>query len=261
MNDFTEEKKKTPNQALERTPMLVTDRAGARSAPSTGVAHLWRSAHSKPRNRKHGNSISPNRNICFTSDYRDGRQEPHNESQKIKPCRWYEEETGRSYKLENKPNHQPENQTHAYDYHWLYKTDDLAEPGARANDHAWHVGCGAALGAKHGRGSALTFGKETMKLVDLDLTPIKDWDTFHDLFAATFGFPAYYGRNMDAWIDCMGDVAGEKNELIFLHLTGAKALKDRCPEIFEAINECSAFLNYRQRESDANPIISISYHV
>src|SRR4051812_26297227 len=36
---------------------------------------------------KHGNPISPNRNICFTSDYRDGRQEPHNESQKIKPCR------------------------------------------------------------------------------------------------------------------------------------------------------------------------------
>ena len=37
-----------------------------------------------------------------------------------------------------------------------------AEPCARANDHAWHVGCGAALGAKHGRGSALTFGKKSL---------------------------------------------------------------------------------------------------
>jgi len=32
--------KTEPNQALEPTPMLVTDRAYARSAPSTGVAHL-----------------------------------------------------------------------------------------------------------------------------------------------------------------------------------------------------------------------------
>jgi hypothetical protein len=29
-----------PNQALEPTPIAVTDRAGARSAPATGVAHL-----------------------------------------------------------------------------------------------------------------------------------------------------------------------------------------------------------------------------
>lgn len=33
-------KAKEANQALQPTPMLVTDRAGARSAPSTGVADL-----------------------------------------------------------------------------------------------------------------------------------------------------------------------------------------------------------------------------
>jgi hypothetical protein len=30
----------TPNKAPEPTPLLVTDRADARSAPSSGVAHL-----------------------------------------------------------------------------------------------------------------------------------------------------------------------------------------------------------------------------
>lgn len=100
-----------------------------------------------------------------------------------------------------------------------------------------------------------------MKRVDLDLAPIKDWNTFHDLFAATFHFPSYYGRNMDAWVDCMSDVADEDDDFIFLHLTGAKALKERCPEILLAINECAAFLNYRQHESGSNPIISVSYHV
>jgi hypothetical protein len=34
-----------------------------------------------------------------------------------------------------------------------------AEPVARANEHAWHVGCGAAFGAKHARGSSLTLGR------------------------------------------------------------------------------------------------------
>jgi hypothetical protein len=32
---------KEPNQAPEPTPLLVTDRADARSAPSKGVAHLY----------------------------------------------------------------------------------------------------------------------------------------------------------------------------------------------------------------------------
>jgi hypothetical protein len=40
MVEFFEHQKKEPNQALEPTPLLVTDRAGARSAPSKGVAHL-----------------------------------------------------------------------------------------------------------------------------------------------------------------------------------------------------------------------------
>ncbi len=35
---------------------------------------------------------------------------------------------------------------------------------------------------------------------------ITDWDTFHDAFAATLGFPGFYGRNMDAWIDCVTSV-------------------------------------------------------
>jgi len=32
---------------------------------------------------------------------------------------------------------------------------------------------------------------------------ITDWASFHDVFMHTLGFPDFYGRNMDAWIDCM----------------------------------------------------------
>jgi hypothetical protein len=28
-------------------------------------------------------------------------------------------------------------------------------------------------------------------------------EDFHDIFNEAFGFPAFYGRNMNAWIDCL----------------------------------------------------------
>ncbi len=38
--------------------------------------------------------------------------------------------------------------------------EEEAQPVVRANERAWHVGCGAAFGAKHARGSPVTFGKK-----------------------------------------------------------------------------------------------------
>ena len=35
------------------------------------------------------------------------------------------------------------------------------------------------------------------------MSQITDWETFHDTFAQALGFPGFYGRNMDAWIDCL----------------------------------------------------------
>jgi len=32
---------------------------------------------------------------------------------------------------------------------------------------------------------------------------IQYWPTFHDVFQRVMGFPSFYGRNMNAWIDCM----------------------------------------------------------
>jgi Barstar (barnase inhibitor) len=42
-----------------------------------------------------------------------------------------------------------------------------------------------------------------LTLIKLDASQISDWDTFHDVLARAFGFPEFYGRNMNAWIDCM----------------------------------------------------------
>ncbi|QJC51717.1 barnase inhibitor [Paenibacillus albicereus] len=46
-----------------------------------------------------------------------------------------------------------------------------------------------------------------MRELLLDGSKLHDWDDIHDWFAEQLGFPDYYGRNLDALWDCLGDYA------------------------------------------------------
>ena len=98
-----------------------------------------------------------------------------------------------------------------------------------------------------------------MKHVTIDLEEITDWDSFHDVFKRKLNFPDYYGRNLDAWIDCMGDV-GESGDVLHLRLEGMKELKARNFEIYEALHECAAFVNYQLTENGEEPVLAVSYY-
>ena len=75
--------------------------------------------------------------------------------------------------------------------------------------------------------------------------------------SSRFHFP-HTGRNMNAWIDCMEDFAiGEGG--LRLDLKGMMELKTRCPEIYEALNECAAFINYRSAESGGESFLALCY--
>lgn len=100
-----------------------------------------------------------------------------------------------------------------------------------------------------------------MKTIRIETDKITDWETFHDVFAEAFGFPDFYGRNMNAWIDCMSDVSTtgregmtsfriELGDKLVLDIPEAEAWKKRCPEVFEAFVECVAFANCRNLEAD-----------
>jgi RNAse (barnase) inhibitor barstar len=79
-----------------------------------------------------------------------------------------------------------------------------------------------------------------MILIRIDTRRINDWDSFHTEFAKAFGFPDYYGRNMNAWIDCMTylddpDVAdtivkAPPDGVVALQLDHASNFHDRRPE-------------------------------
>lgn len=100
-----------------------------------------------------------------------------------------------------------------------------------------------------------------MQLVTLDTRRIADWTTFHDVFAEIFGFPAFYGRNLNAWIDCMAwldDSSAEMTKIharaggvVVLQLEHVDDFAQRCPEQFEAIIDCAAFVNWRRLRPEA----------
>lgn len=54
---------------------------------------------------------------------------------------------------------------------------------------------------------------------ELLLDDIHDLEAFHDLAYRVFGFPSYYGRNLDAFWDCLTDLAGD----IDIHIRGFDA--------------------------------------
>lgn len=107
-------------------------------------------------------------------------------------------------------------------------------------------------------------------IVRLDCDRIIDWDSFHTVFAEVFGFPAFYGRNMNAWIDCMSwldepgsemtTVVAPSGGVVTLQLDGVDEFAKRCPEQFAAMNECAAFVNWRRTSRGESAVLALAYH-
>ncbi len=106
-----------------------------------------------------------------------------------------------------------------------------------------------------------------MPLVTIDGAQLCDWDSFHTAFAAAFGFPGFYGENMNAWIDCMTyldapdagmtSVHGSASDPVVLQLDNANAVPK---EILDALVECAAFVNWRRLEVGEPAILMLSFH-
>ena len=108
-----------------------------------------------------------------------------------------------------------------------------------------------------------------VSLAKIECQNIFDWPSFHSEFMRVFGFPDFYGKNMDAWIDCMSSLNAPEDRMTSIHceegkqitieLDGGSSLKERCPEIFNSINECCAFVNWRLIQSNGFPVLALAY--
>ncbi|WP_427926530.1 barstar family protein [Xanthomonas hortorum] len=105
-------------------------------------------------------------------------------------------------------------------------------------------------------------------MLRIDANDIIDAESFHSVFATQFGFPAFYGRNMNAWIDCLSCLddppagmtsvhvaPGQTLALVIDHAAGFKA---RCPELFTAFLECAGFVNWRCVEAGEAPLLAVA---
>ena len=93
-----------------------------------------------------------------------------------------------------------------------------------------------------------------MVSVEIELAKINDWESFHECFAIAMGFPKFYGKNMNAWEDCMLDisrpttqgmtrVAVPQGEDLVLILSDASEFLEQHMEIFTALLNSTANVN------------------
>ncbi len=106
-----------------------------------------------------------------------------------------------------------------------------------------------------------------MKIVSVDCNKISDWKEFHSMFKKAFGFPDFYGNNMNAWVDCMTclddefpTVQIEEGASLTLELKNVRPFKKRCPEIYEALIDSAAFVNWRRIDIGQKPILMLSFY-
>ncbi|MGN7981908.1 barstar family protein [Burkholderia sp. 22313] len=109
-----------------------------------------------------------------------------------------------------------------------------------------------------------------MTKVFVDTTEITDWPSFHRVFSQVFGFPAFYGNNMDALIDCLGYLDEPEAAMTSLHVRPGETLaiqlgavisfRRRCPDLFEALLDACAFVNWRRTREHEAALVALSYY-
>ncbi len=107
-------------------------------------------------------------------------------------------------------------------------------------------------------------------MVSIDCRKITDATTFHAVFAAAFGFPDFYGANMDAWVDCMSCVDDPEAQMTSVHcapgavmtvqLEHASDFRSRLPELFISLVDVMAFVNWRRNQTHEPSVLALSYN-
>lgn len=75
------------------------------------------------------------------------------------------------------------------------------------------------------------------RVVDIDVSAVTNSDALHELLASKLGFPHYYGRNWDAFDECISDA-----ELPLPHtvrVQGVENLRTRLPREAELLRKCA----------------------
>jgi hypothetical protein len=101
----------------------------------------------------------------------------------------------------------------------------------------------------------------------VDLSAVRSWSDLDELWAEALGFPNWYGRNRDAWLDIMSslDEIGmverpfEGRGPILIRVGGVEALADRHPEVLVELVALTAAANERYRHSESGRALALVF--
>jgi hypothetical protein len=105
-----------------------------------------------------------------------------------------------------------------------------------------------------------------MANVRLNGEKITSWGAFHSESQDAFGFPDFYGHNMDAWIDSLstlreGDGMSKftlgPEETLEIEVLNSDVLRKKAPEIFGALKEYTSIVNQLYIENGEEPALSL----
>src|SRR3954470_23502699 len=101
-----------------------------------------------------------------------------------------------------------------------------------------------------------------MATVQLNGDAMTDWQSFHAESKAAFGFPDFYGNNLDAWVDCLSYLRDDDgmtkfklkpDEVLQIEVLQADAMRQQAPDILEEITFCIAGINERYADYGEKP--------
>jgi hypothetical protein len=113
---------------------------------------------------------------------------------------------------------------------------------------------------------AVPAGRQTSMPKVIDTKAIHDWDTLHAVCKEAFGFPDFYGRNGNAFIDClacldqadgMSRFALRPGETLTVELTDAYVFAGRAPEQAVALLAWIGAANELHVEAGKPPMLVI----
>lgn len=94
-----------------------------------------------------------------------------------------------------------------------------------------------------------------------------DWPGFHTECATVLGFPAFYGNNMNAWVDClsylrdddgMSKFVLDNDEVLTIEVLHSEVLQKAAPEIVEELQFCVAMINERCEDYEEAPTLKLT---
>jgi len=109
-----------------------------------------------------------------------------------------------------------------------------------------------------------------MTVIRIDARRLTDAVALHNVLSETFGFPATYGKNLDALVDCLTHLDDLKagmsrvqvlpGEVAVLMLENTAGLSKKAAEQVRAIVDAVAFVNWRRLENGERPVLALAYH-